>query len=238
FFLPFLLLALLEVARGGERGSHRRRRRLFAHLCLAGAGRALGCGLRGWRGHRWSGLGHLLACLDDRDAAWRLLYARRGFSALLRGTPREAEASAIRLDAQDAHRHLVALLEHLLGILGAVGQLGEVDQPLDAVLDAGEGAKGRDLGNRPLHELPDLVALLDRGPRIDLGPLDRQGDLLLLLVDREHLHLDLLADLEDLAGVVDAAPGQLANVYQPVGTAEIDEGAEIGQVAHRAGAQL
>ena len=36
--------------------------------------------------------------------------------------------------------------------------------------------------------------------------LEAQGDLLLVLVDLEDLDLDLLIDLEHLAGVVDAAP--------------------------------
>ena len=86
----------------------------------------------------------------------------------------------------------------------------------------------------PLHRLPDLVALLHRRPGIDLGALDREGDLLLLLIHREHLHLDLLADLEHLAGMVDAAPGELADMHQAVGAAQIDERAEVGQVADRA----
>src|SRR5262249_54841221 len=62
-----------------------------------------------------------------------------------------------------------------------------------------------------------------------------QGDLLLLAVDVEDLDLDLLVDLEELAGVVDAAPGHVGDVQQAVDAAEIDERAEVSDVLDGAG---
>ena len=83
-----------------------------------------------------------------------------------------------------------------------------------------------------------VVQLVDVAPRIGLDALEAQADALALLVDPQHLDLDLLADLEHLARVRDREPGQLGDVDQAVGPAEIDEGAELGQAAHGALAHL
>ena len=48
-----------------------------------------------------------------------------------------------------------------------------------------------------------------------------------VFVDPVDLHLDLLADLQHFAGMLDAVPTQLADVDQPVETSQIHEGAEI-----------
>src|SRR5206468_1819368 len=57
--------------------------------------------------------------------------------------------------------------------------------------------------------------------------LQRQRDPLAVHVDVEHLDRDLLADLDDLAGVVDVLPGQLGDVHEAVDAAEVDERAEV-----------
>src|SRR5690348_6464176 len=109
-------------------------------------------------------------------------------------------------------------------------ELGDVDEPLDAGQDLDEGAERADLGHLAL----DLIALAVRVqhllPWIRLGLLETQGDALALAVDVEHLDLDVLADLEHLGRMVDVAPGQLADVDQPVHPVEVDEGAEIDDV--------
>ena len=66
----------------------------------------------------------------------------------------------------------------------------------------------------------------------------RQADLAGLRIDLLDPHLDRLALLEHVAGMLDAAPGQLADVQQAVDAAEIDEGAEIHELPHHAVADL
>src|SRR5262249_47711283 len=151
-------------------------------------------------------------CLRFSDRRLLVLYrhVRRGrFATLLGLADRETQTAALGLDAQDTHGDLLALLEHLFGVVDADGQLREVNKALDTILDAGKCAKRCDLGDGTAHQLVDVVAALHRRPRIHLRTLDGEGDLLLLLIHREHLHLDLLADTQYLAGVVDAAPGEL-----------------------------
>ena len=50
-------------------------------------------------------------------------------------------------------------------------------------------------------------------------------------IDLLNLDLDLLAQLQDVAGVADAVPAELADVDQPIDAAQIDERAEFLQAA-------
>ena len=71
-------------------------------------------------------------------------------------------------------------------------------------------------------------------PRIGFELLHAERDALRLRVEPDHLHLDLLADIERLGRVIDAPPRDVGDVQQPVDAAEIDEGAVIGDVLHHA----
>jgi hypothetical protein len=109
----------------------------------------------------------------------------------------------------------------------ALGQLGDVHQTLDAVVDADEGAERYELGDLAGHDLLDGVGTGELPPRVFLGRLERQGHPLAVQVDVEHLDLDLLAHLDHLGGMVDVLPGQLRDVHQTVDTAEVHERAEV-----------
>jgi hypothetical protein len=65
-----------------------------------------------------------------------------------------------------------------------------------------------------------------------------QADSLFLAVDIQHHHVDVLANLENLRGMADAAPAHIRDVQQPVDAVQIDEGAEIGDVLHRSLADI
>src|SRR5690606_9549851 len=64
-------------------------------------------------------------------------------------------------------------------------------------------------------------------PRVLLRRLERQRDALAVEVDLENLDGDLLAHLDDLAGVVDVLPGQLRDVHEAVHAAQVDERTEV-----------
>jgi hypothetical protein len=109
----------------------------------------------------------------------------------------------------------------------ALGQLGDVHQALDALVDADERAERHQLGDLARHDLADLVGAGELAPRVLLRRLQRQRDPLAVQVDVEHLDGDLLADLDDLGRVVDVLPGQLGDVHQAVDAAEVDERTEV-----------
>jgi hypothetical protein len=67
-------------------------------------------------------------------------------------------------------------------------------------------------------------------PRVRLELLEAERDALALPVDVEDLDLDLLADLDHLRRVRDAAPRHVGDVQQAVHAAEVDERAEVGDV--------
>ncbi len=120
----------------------------------------------------------------------------------------------------------------------AHGQLRDVHEALDAVLDAHERTERDQLGDLAGHDLADGVRPGERLPRVLLRRLQRQGDPLAVEVDLEHLDRDLLADLDDLGRVVDVLPGQLGDVHEPVHAAQVDERAEVDDRGHDARTDL
>src|SRR5205085_12428919 len=59
-----------------------------------------------------------------------------------------------------------------------------------------------------------------------------------LQIDLEDLDGDLLAHLDDLAGVLDVLPRELGDVHEAVHAAQVDEGAEVDDRGHDALADL
>src|SRR5690606_25670527 len=108
-----------------------------------------------------------------------------------------------------------------------LGQLGDVHQALDALLDADERAERNQPGALAGDDLAELVRAGELLPGGFLGGLEGQGDALALHVDVEDLDGDLLADLDDLARLVDVLPGQLGDVHQAVHAAQVHERTEV-----------
>ena len=90
------------------------------------------------------------------------------------------------------------------------------------------------LVTRPVCLRADRELLLDGVPGIGLQLLHAEADALGVLVDLDDLDLHGLADPEDLARVVDPAPGHVGDVQQAVDAAEVDEGAVLGDVLDHA----
>src|SRR5918998_1057237 len=111
-----------------------------------------------------------------------------------------------------------------------VRQLGDVDQALHALGDLDEGPEGDQLGHAALDLLADLDPLDDLLPRVLPGLLEAERDALAVAVDLKDLDLYLLADLDDLARMVDMLPTEFRDVNQAVYPFEIDEGPEVNEV--------
>src|SRR6202011_4893251 len=106
----------------------------------------------------------------------------------------------------------------------------DVDQALDARLELDEGTVVGDVGD-PARELhADRIFRLDALPGIGFELLHAERDAVRLVIDPDDLHLDGLADREDLARVVDAPPGDVGDMQEAVDAPEIDKGAVIGDV--------
>ncbi len=86
----------------------------------------------------------------------------------------------------------------------------------------------------PLKRAPIgyLASIADHG--IGLQLLHAEADALRLRVDADDLHLDRVADVQDLGRMVDAAPSHVGDVQQAVDAAEVDERAVVGDVLDQA----
>src|SRR3954468_13091649 len=113
-----------------------------------------------------------------------------------------------------------------------------MNQALDAIFDTREGAEGGQLRDRPFDDLPQVIAIIDRRPRLVLGALDRERDALAIVIDAQNIHFDFVARLQHLAGMLDPTPRKLRKMHQPVGTADIDKSPEIGDRGNYAGADI
>ena len=142
------------------------------------------------------------------------------------------DAALVGIDLEHLHLDLLAGRDDLAGVDVLLGpaHLGDVDQAFDARLQLHEGAVVGDVGHGALDAGADRILGLDRLPRIGLQLLHAERDALRLGVDADDLHLHRVADVEDLGGVIDAAPGHVGDVQQAVDAAQVDEGAVVGDV--------
>src|SRR6185436_16031026 len=109
-----------------------------------------------------------------------------------------------------------------------------MDQALDAGLKLHERAVVRDVGDAALELGADREFGLDALPRIVEQLLHAERDAVGFVVDLDDLDLHLLADIEHLGRVIDAAPRDVGDVQQTIDAAQIDERAVIGDVLHHA----
>src|SRR6266568_668659 len=75
-------------------------------------------------------------------------------------------------------------------------------------------------------------------PRIGHGLLEAEADLAGLGIDLDDLHIDHVANLDDLGWIAHAAVAHLADVQQAIDAADIDERAVIHHAGHAAAADL
>ena len=150
----------------------------------------------------------------------------------------EAEALVVAVDVEDTSLDLIALLVHLGGVLDALapGQIADVDQSVDAFLDADEDAEVGDVAHVAASDGADRVGLGHDVPGVGLELTHAEADALGLDVYTEHLGLHRVADGDQLAGVLDAlVPGHLGDVDQAFDTVfELHEDAVVGHGDHAA----
>src|SRR5699024_6242828 len=129
--------------------------------------------------------------------------------------------------------------QHVAGLLDAVvGDLGDVDQAVHAGHHLGKGAEGHQLDHAHVGGVAHLIGGGEHGPGVLAAVLHAQGDLLLLGVEGNDVHVHGVAHLHHLRGVLDAAPGQLGDVDHAVHAADIHESAVGSQGLHGAGVVL
>src|ERR1700722_1867861 len=147
----------------------------------------------------------------------------------------ERDAAVVGVDGENDSLDLVAGLDHLRRMLHPLGpsHLGDVDQAFNALLQFDEGAVIGDAEDAAAHARANGIALHGVEPRVRRQLLETERDALLVLVELQHLDLDLVVDVDQVARVRQAAPGHIGDMQQTIDAPEVDEGAVVGQVLHR-----
>ena len=109
-----------------------------------------------------------------------------------------------------------------------------MNETVNARHDADESAELGDGDNRSGELGADGNLILQLDPGVVLFLLVAQGDLLVLGIVALDVDLDLVADLDDLGGMLDVVPAQLADVAQAIDTAHVNESAVRGQALDNA----
>ena len=149
----------------------------------------------------------------------------------------ERDAAVVGVDREDDGVDFVAGLDHLGGVLHPLGpgHFGDVDEAFDALLELDERAVVGDREDAAADLGADRVALDGVEPGVRRELLEAERDALLFLVELEDLDLDLVANVDEVAGVGETAPAHVGDVEQAVEAAHVDECAVVGEVLDDAG---
>ena len=123
---------------------------------VLGGNRFLGGGIAGRRGLDALSLNSRTQRLLERIALGQTLFTEGSNQFWIwrieRTTQAQAHSTALRIDADDPEQEWLTLVDHLLRMGDAlVGQLGDVDQTFDPILDPGKGAEIGELGHSATH---------------------------------------------------------------------------------------
>src|SRR6185437_17082292 len=141
-----------------------------------------------------------------------------------------------RIDFEHLHLDFLRGGDDLAGVHVLLGprHLRDVEQAFDARLKLDECAVVGDVGDAAGEARIERILRFDALPRIVQQLLHAERDAVGLVVDLDDLDLHRLADGQHLGRVVDATPGNIGDVQQPIDAAEVDERTVIGDVLDHA----
>ena len=113
-----------------------------------------------------------------------------------------------------------------------------MDQAVNTGQDADERTELGDGNDRSNKLAADGILGLELLPGVVLFLLVAEGNLLVLRIVALDVNLDGIADIDDLGGMLDVGPAQLADVAQTVHAADVNKGAVAGQALDHAGVLL
>ena len=128
----------------------------------------------------------------------------------------------------------LAGLHHVLGLASLLGP-GEVehpDQALDAGLDLDKGAEIGGAGHLAANAVAGLVPLRDQRPGVGSQLFEAERNLARVAVDLEDSDFQFVADVENVRRLLDAIPRDVGHMQQAIHTAQVEEGAEVGESAY------
>ena len=129
----------------------------------------------------------------------------------------EGDAALGGVDVEDEGFDGVAGFEQVAGLadLFGPGHLADVDEAFDAGFEFDEGAEVGDAGDGAADAVATVYLSGTDVPGVRLELLEAEGDAAGVGVDLEDLGVDGLADGEDVGGLGDAVPGDVAMWRRP-----------------------
>ena len=108
----------------------------------------------------------------------------------------------------------------------AMSDLRNVDKPFDARIHFDESAELTRRLTGAGHDVAGLESRLLLLPRPRLSCLDAEADALVIRIDLQHLHLQLIAFLRLARTALYVMPCHLRNMHESIDAADVDECAE------------
>ena len=120
----------------------------------------------------------------------------------------ERNAPFLRIHVEHYAFNLVANIDQLGGVLHALGprHFADVHQALNTLLQFDKGAVVGHADDTTLHMCAHGIAVRGIQPRVGRELLEAERDALLFFIEFENFHLDLVADVNQVAGVGQTSP--------------------------------
>src|SRR6266481_1339072 len=163
---------------------------------------------------------------DERTEVGQIAYAALDGSShrilVVQSIPRirgqlshaQRNSPLLRVHAEHHTIHLIADIDQLRRVLDSLGpgHLANMYQAFDALLQFHKCAVVGDADNASRDVRAYGITLRRVQPRVGRKLLKTQGDSLFIFVELEHLHLDLVANVNQVAGMGEASPGHIGDV--------------------------
>src|ERR1051326_8030044 len=184
-------------------------------------------------------------CAEIRHITDTALHYRADAVALINGGPGigfelfqpERDAALFGMNLEHHGLYLITGLDHFGGMLHppGPGHLADMDEAFHACFELDKRSVIGDVDHSPDHSAVDPITLRHRFPRVRIELLDAQRDALPAAIELQHLDGDLIPDMQNLGGMIQAAVRHVGDVQEPVDAAQIDERSIVRQIFDHTG---
>src|SRR5207253_44419 len=139
------------------------------------------------------------------------------------------DGEQLRFDHLADAKHVARVVDALFG-----AHIADVNHAFDALGDLNKRAKLRQVRHRAFDHRAHGKFAYHVSPGVAERLLQAKRDAAFVGIDLQNLGFHFLARGEDIGGLVDAAPADVADVEQRVHSTNVDEGAIARKTAHSA----
>ena len=149
----------------------------------------------------------------------------------------QRDSALSRIHVENHALDLIAYIHQLGRMLHALGpgHFADVNQAFDALFEFYECAVVGDADYAPGYMSAHWIAVFRIEPGIGGQLLESERHPLLIFIVFQHLDLDLIADIHQIARMRQASPRHVGNVQQTVQASEIHESSVLREVFHHPG---